>query len=136
MHARPTERNANLSELETVLNLRWVLFSDDWLRTRAAASLFLLSAVCVVLLYAVLHEFVNLSYKAPFPWNTLGFLVPIGTLFLWIGMWRYWLRVDVSGAASKRVCFVVLLVGFWYGSFLYYFMRYLPDVFRRNRIEA
>jgi hypothetical protein len=42
-----------------------------------------------------------------------------------VGMWSYWLRVDRSTRKLKRLWFFVLLVGFWYGSILYFLLKYL-----------
>ena len=61
-----------------------------------------------------------------------------GTLalfFLWLGMWRYWARLDCSTRMTKRLWFGVLLFGFWYGSCLYYFLLYRPQVRRAATAE-
>lgn len=77
-----------------------------------------------------------MSFWTRLPWGILGVLGPIGLLFLWFGMWRYWVRVDDSNLWAKRAWFVVLLVGFWYGSVLYYLFAYLPQVIRRGKMET
>jgi hypothetical protein len=46
-------------------------------------------------------------------------------------MWIYWVKVDRSGHARKRLWFVVMLAGAWYGSCLYFYFAYLPQVRHR-----
>jgi hypothetical protein len=66
----------------------------------------------------------------------LGALAAIGSVFIWLGMWRYWVRIDNSRPWIKRIWFVVLLIGFSWGSCLYYFFGYLPEFLRRRRTES
>jgi hypothetical protein len=63
-------------------------------------------------------------------------LATCALLFLWFGMWAYWVRLDDSKTYSKRLWFLVLLLGFWYGSCLYCYFVYFPQVIRRNRVRA
>jgi hypothetical protein len=117
----------------------WTWFKDDWLITRRAANLFLLSTFLVLALTPVFFGKVHtasMSFFARLPWGILGILGPIALFFLWFGMWRYWVRIDRSAAWAKRMWFVVLLVGLWWGSCLYCFLVYLPRVYRRAGAEA
>jgi len=59
-------------------------------------------------------------------WGVLGVAGAIGTFFIWGGMWAYWTRCDSSRRTVKRIWFMVLLLGFWYGAVLYYLFKYLP----------
>ena len=114
----------------------WTSFTDDWLVSRQAVRLFLISAVLVLLLTPTFFGWVDTSKMALFqrlPWGVLGIVGSIGLLFLWFGMWRYWLRLDHSSVWNKRLWFIVLLFGFWWGSCLYFFFSYLPGVARRAR---
>lgn len=106
-------------------------FRDDWLVSRQAIKLFFVSAVLVMLLTPVSFGLVGIAKMTFFqrlPWAILGVAGSIGSLFLWLGMWRYWFRLDDSGAWNKRFWFIVLLVGFWWGSCLYFFFAYFPRV--------
>ena len=117
----------------------WDWYKDEWLVGRQAARLFLVSALLVLAMTPVFLGKVNTAKMAFFerlPWGILGVLGPIALFFIWIGMWRYWVRIDPSGLWTKRMWFVLLLVGFWWGSCLYCFFVYLPQTYRRSRMEA
>ena len=70
------------------------------------------------------------------PWGMFGIFAPVALIGLFLGMWRYWVKFDDSGKWIKRASFVLLLVGFWWGSAVYYFMVYLPQLRRRPTLEA
>jgi hypothetical protein len=115
--------------------ISWKWPKDEWLITRQAAYLFFLSALCVLALPAALMR----AQFAPWiriPLDALGYVIPIGVLLLFISMWRYWIRMDDSRTWVKRGWFLVLLFGFWWGSVLYYFLAYLPQVLRRERAQS
>jgi len=117
----------------------WNWFEDDWLATRRAAWLFLVSTFLVLALTPVLlgkFDTKAMSFWARLAWGILGVLGPIALFFLWFGMWRYWARIDNASRWAKRMWFLVLLVGFWWGSCVYCYFVYLPQVFRRARVEA
>jgi hypothetical protein len=121
------------------LSLSRRLFRDDLLSSRVYASLFLMSSILVVGLTFLVQSNVDpskLSLWIRIPWTALAVFGTLGLFFLWIGMWWYWVRLDASSGLSKRVWFVVLLAGFWYGSILYYFSVYLPQVVRRRAVKA
>jgi hypothetical protein len=111
--------------------------SDDWLSSSVAAKSFFFCALCVV---AGTAEYNLDTSKAlgwqSFLWDAVGAIEALGILFLWMGMWRYWSRVDSSTRAKKRLWFTILLIGFWWGSVLYYFFAYLPQTVRARRAEA
>jgi hypothetical protein len=111
------------------------LLRDDRLLSRRFAKLFFLSAILVIALTPVFAgvDTTKMSFWRRLPWGLLGVFGPIGLLFLWFGMWRYWVRIDNSEAGAKRLWFFVLLIGFWWGSALYCFFVYLPQVFRKTR---
>ena len=132
------KRASNLMRLQRIgpfwLPSSWL--RDNWLVSRSTPILFLLSAICVVALTPVFRGSVDpskMSFWQRLPWGILGILGPIGLFFLWFGMWLYWVRLDDSNAWAKRVWFLVLLVGLWWGSCLYYFFVYLPQVIRKQR---
>ena len=117
----------------------WTWFKDDWLVTRQAAKLFLASTFLVLGLIPVFLGVVDttrMSFWARLPWAILGVLAPVALFFLWFGVWRYWVRMDHSGAWPKRMWFVALLVGFWWASCAYCYFVYLPQVFRRSRVDV
>jgi hypothetical protein len=111
----------------------WI--SDDWLCSFLATRLFFLSTLCVLgLTPAFMRAYENRPANwIRLPWEALGFLVPIGVLFLFFGMLRYWIRIDNSGVWTKRLWLVILLVGFWWGSIPYYYFVYLAQIIRRHR---
>ena len=117
----------------------WNMFKDDWLITRPAARLFLASTFLVLALTPVFLGRVvttNMPLWMRIPWGILGVVGPFALFFLWIGMWRYWVRVDNSRVYSKRLWFLILLLGFWYGSCIYCYFVYLPQVMRASRSQA
>lgn len=114
----------------------WKWFEDTWLVTRQASILFMVSTLFVIALTPVLLGRIDtqaMSFWARLPIGILGLVGPVALFFLWFGVWRYWVRIDNAGKWVKRIWFLVLLVGFWWGSCLYYFVVYLPQVFRRTR---
>ena len=118
------------------LTLLWDKFRNDWFDTQRAVTLFVVSTLLVLALTPVFLGQVDpnrLTFWARLPWGILGILGPIALFFLWLGMWRYWVRVDDGAVWTKRIWFVVLLVGFWWGSCLYCFAVYVPQVLRRRR---
>jgi len=117
----------------------WTRFKDEWLITQQAAKLFLVSTFLVLALTPAFLGKIHTD-KMPLwerlPWAILGVLGPVALFFLWLGMWRYWVRLDRSRPWTKRMWFILLLVGFWLGSCLYCFFVDLPQVYRRAGIEA
>ncbi len=117
----------------------WNSFKDDWLSTRQAARLFFASTIFVLALIPVSRGLVDPARMMLWMRVPLIIFAMVGTLallFLWIGMWKYFARVDDSSGYAKRLWFLILLVGFWYGSCLYCYFVYLPQVMRRNRTRA
>jgi uncharacterized BrkB/YihY/UPF0761 family membrane protein len=110
------------------------LLRDDWLVSRLSMKLFFLSALLVIAMTPVFMGVVDtnkMTFLQRLPWGILGVVGPLGLFFLWLGMWRYWVRLDDSKRWMKRVSFAVLLIGFWWGSVLYFFLVYLPRMTRR-----
>jgi len=116
---------------------RWV-FQGDRLASRVYQILFFASALMVLAMIPFFLGRVDparMSFWPRLPWGLLGVFGPIGLFFLWIGMWCYWVKLDHSFVWLKRGWFLVLLFGFWYGSVLYFFFAYLPQVNRRLRAD-
>ena len=114
-------------------------FKDEWLATHQAGRLFLVSTFLVLALTPVFLGRIDtstMSFWTRLPWGILGILGPIALFFLWLGMWRYWVRLDNSKVWAKRAWFVILLFGFWWGSCVYCYFVYLPQVFRRAGVEG
>lgn len=117
----------------------WNSFRDDWFITRQATRLFFCSTILTLALIPVGFGGVDTTKM------TLWVRVPLGTfalvaipalLFLEIGMWRYWARVDNSKAYAKRLWFLFLLFGLWYGSCFYCYFVYLPQALRASGRKA
>jgi hypothetical protein len=114
----------------------WNRFKDDWLVTRQASRLFVASTILALALTPVflgMGVTANMPLWMRIPWGILGIVGPLAVFFLWIGMWRYWVRVDDSAVYAKRLWFLILLLGFWYGSCIYCYFVYLPQVMRTRR---
>ena len=111
---------------------------DDWLVSRLSMRLFLLSALLVMGVTPIFLgvDTTKMTFWQRLPWGILGIIGPFGLIFLWLGMWRYWVRIDESSAWLKRIWFVVLLIGFWWGALFYYFLAYLPQEIQRRKSET
>jgi hypothetical protein len=115
------------------------LFRDDRLTSRGYATLFAISLILTVCVEFVLWsrpDPTKMSFWMRLPLAFVGVFGTLGLLFLYVGMWWYWARLDDSGRWWKRFWFVVLLVGFWNGSVLYFLFVYLPQVVRRREAGA
>lgn len=102
--------------------------NDDWMSSKWATILFAASSFLIIAVTPVWFGYVKIPDATLWGNVLLGILGVVGALsvfFLWAGMWRYWLRIDVSTRASKRLWFYILLVGFWYGAILYFLLKYL-----------
>ena len=110
-------------------------FDEEWFVSRQAGVIFFLSAVSSIAVMALLVGLVHPSGMSPaakFPWIVFSVAGPAGLLVLYFGMWWYWIRFDDSGAWAKRLWFLILLVGPWFGGILYCFFVYLPQVYRKE----
>ena len=58
-------------------------------------------------------------------WAVVGIVGALSLVFVWTGMWQYWLRLDSSSKSVRRMWYFALIVGFWYGAILYYLLAYL-----------
>ena len=116
----------------------WNRFDEGWIATRQAGLLFFIASLFVVALTPVFFGFVEPSTSRIINvfWGVVGVVGAFSIFFLGMGMWRYWARVDASRKLAKRFWFLVMLVGFWYGSCLYCWCLYLPCVMRLYRNAA
>lgn len=115
------------------------MFKDDWLITARAAKLFLVCSVGLIAVTPIFLGWVDpnkMSAAGRISWEVLGIVGAVGTTLLWLGMWRYWLRIDRSRAILRRFWFVILLLGAFYGSCLYYYFVYLPKVVGKDKVVA
>lgn len=106
------------------------LYSDEWLRTRQATVLFLLSTIyllglTVMLLWeratsATHSEVVGLVR------DTAGTIGAVAGFFLWFGMLRYSLRLERSSKWTHRLWLIIMILGIWIGTCLYCLAVYLP----------
>lgn len=114
------------------------LLEDDWLTSRRTNKLFLLSALCVLgvtIEYFLKIDTSKMSFWQRLPFGLTGIVEPFGLIFIWLGMWRYWVRLDDSSVWLKRGSFLLLLIGFWWGSVIYYFSVYLPQMARLRKVQ-
>lgn len=114
------------------------LLEDDWLTSRRTNKFFLLSALCVLgvtIEYFLKIDTSKMSFWRRLPFGLTGIVEPFGLIFIWLGMWRYWVRLDDSNVWIKRGSFLLLLIGFWWGSVVYYFSVYLPQMARLRKVQ-
>jgi hypothetical protein len=121
----------------------WRHISDEWLLSKTASRLFAVSSILVVtitfflLVVGNLQDFDPVSRLLLDCWGALG---AASIFFLWGGMWKYWINRDPSERIVRRIWFVVLLFGVWYGAVLYYLFVFLPktkrDGFKPTRRTA
>lgn len=114
------------------------VFRDN-LVTRTYLITFLLSSLLFLVTSAMLRMSIDplgmpLWYRIPF--TVTGMLGAIGSVVIWLGMWSYWVRFDCSNAWVKRFWFLVLLIGFFFGSVLYFLFVYVPQVAARTRVNG
>ena len=112
----------------------WKRLDDVWLVTNRAAKLLL---ICTFFVIALTPMFIGYMPSSPSAltemiWGAVGVCGALALFIIWVAMWRYWARVDNSNAWVKRLWFIILLAGFWYGSVLYYYCVYLPQRRRRG----
>jgi hypothetical protein len=113
--------------------------ADDWLTSSRAAKLFFAATLLALALFPVFQgwiDFARMSLWMRISLTMFYMLATCALLFLWLGMWTYWVRLDESKTYSKRLWFLILLFGFWYGSCVYCYFVYLPQVIRRSRLRA
>jgi hypothetical protein len=118
----------------------------DWPRvlyTRTAAILLGIAALFSILAVIITHSNVDPSKLSPEMSEAVswaGAAAAFGFFPLLICMGFFWLRCDESSKVNRTIWFVLLLVGFAYGTQIaYYAIVYLPAVLRRVRdheIEA
>lgn len=107
---------------------------DQWFFGRSARALFFVSTLLVISVTWILWV-VELGHLPFWPNLIVGLVGIGGTLsifFLWIGMWRYWTRIDASSRWVKRLWFLILLIGFCWGAVLYCYVIYLPQSGKQN----
>jgi hypothetical protein len=117
----------------------WKRMVDDWLTSSLVAKLFFASTILVLALFPVSQGWIDLARMSLWMRIVLTIFYMLATcalLFLWFGMWTYWVQLDDSKKYSKRLWFLVLLLGFWYGSCVYCYFVYLPQVIRRSRLRV
>jgi hypothetical protein len=108
----------------------WRRIDDEWIVSKSASLFFALSVFFIVGMTVVI--FANIESRTLGSMgNTLlgigGVSAALGVFFLWGGMWRHWIRYNFSSLAARRIWFLALVVGVWYGAILYYALVYLPS---------
>jgi hypothetical protein len=111
------------------------LFNDEWLVSKQAVKLFLISMIFVVGMTAIFFgqfDGAKLPTWEQIPLGVEGALGSLSAFFLWFGMWKYWMRLDSSDRFLKGTSFLLLLFGIWFGAVPYYFFVYRPQVAGRS----
>ncbi len=117
----------------------WNDARDQWLTTVRAAKLFFVATLLIPIVTLQMFGLVNplgMPIWTRVPWSILSMAGTVALFFIWFGMWRYWMKRDYSGRSSKAVWFAVMLLGFWFGSCVYYYCAYLPQVTRNRDLPA
>lgn len=112
-----------------ILQGLWKRVDDQWIVGKPARLLLGVAAALIlvvtgVLCYLPLPENPTIITRILF--GIIGVSGSLSIFFLWSGMWRYWIRYDHSARFTRRIWFVILLVGFCYGAIIYYLCVYLP----------
>lgn len=123
---------------ETVLypgSFLWRRISDEWLLSRSASVLFFLCSITILGMSSIfLTDFESRTFGLL--GNVLlavaGMSGAVSVFFLWGGMWRYWIGCDSSTSPVRRIWFLVLVVGLWYGAILYFGAVYLMQRHQRQ----
>jgi hypothetical protein len=112
----------------------------DWSRilfTRRAAILLGLAAALSGCGLAIIHSDVNIESLDPMKQEVLsiaGAVGAFGIAALFVGMGFFWFKCDISSRLNRAVWFVLLLLGWAYGSQIaYYALVYLPAVIKKLR---
>jgi hypothetical protein len=113
--------------------------SEEWLMSKTA---YLLFATATVVILAVSLAVALLGIPAedevtPIAraiWGTGGVFGALSAFFLWDGMWHYWKVCDSSSRIMRRVWFLFLLLGVWYGAILYFLAIYSPSVTKSGNL--
>ncbi|HUX44918.1 MAG TPA: hypothetical protein VMV57_09225 [Terracidiphilus sp.] len=112
----------------------------DWRRilyTRTAAILLGIAAVLTIPALIFIHSNFDPGAYSGFEGYSLEVIAglsPFGLISLLACMAFFWLRCDLSSKRNRTVWFVILLLGFGYGSQIaYYLFAYLPAVLKRLR---
>jgi hypothetical protein len=108
----------------------WKRIGDKWLVGKPAAALFAFSSVVITAVTYV--GITNIMIRDTgllnnVAWGIIGVTCGLSILFVWGGMWSYWIRIDSSGKATRVTWFLLLVIGLWYGAILYYAFVYLPN---------
>jgi len=114
------------------------IFPDSWLVSRQAVRGFFGAVVATLALIPVFTgalDRVRITPLNQIVWGFIGVVGTLGFFALWIGMLGFWVRLDSSTRAAKRVWFVVLLMGAGYGGCVYYFCVYRPQVIRKLSVR-
>jgi hypothetical protein len=108
--------------------------------TRTVAILLGVAAILSAGAVILMHGDLNLESLSPAQYELLsvaGAAGAIGFFALLMCMGVFWLRCDDSSKLNKTVWFVLLAVGFFYGTQVaYYVVVYLPAVVRKHRFPG
>src|ERR1017187_6781173 len=105
--------------------------------TRSAAILLGIAAILTGCAVFIMHSDIKPESLNSAEGKAIGILGAAGAFgfFALIAcMWFFWLRCDSSSKSWRTIWFIILLLGFFYGSaVLYYAIVYLPAVLGRIR---
>lgn len=108
----------------------WKRVNVAWLISPCASTLFACSGLIILVATAFAiwgHSSYFVALKGPLQvcLGLGGAVAACSVFFLWGGMLRYWIECDPSSKAVRRLWFLVLIIGVWYGAILYFLLGYL-----------
>lgn len=111
------------------------VFWDDLVSKRykivfSLSSVFTVAAFCIM---RFVGDFSDRPLLIKLLLTSVVMLGVLGAVQIWFGMWSYWVRFDSSRDWTKRVWFVVLLIGVCFASILYFAAVYIPQVMAQTK---
>jgi hypothetical protein len=132
----------------------WKHVTNEWFYTKSAVWVFSISAALVVLSMAfgwslefvpesardsLTRAFANPSLTAQLGFGLTGISLGLARLVVFVGMFRFWAVCDRSSRMARRIWFVIMIVGFVgisFGTALYCFAVYVPQVLANSARQS
>jgi len=118
-------------------SLIWDRIGNEWLVGKTASILFGISAIIIIAMTPIwfgLMVIPDATWWGDLLLAIFGVISTIGGFFLWLGMWRHWAKCNQSKPIIKRLWFLILIFGLWYGAIAYYILAYLNSVRQRKHL--
>lgn len=116
----------------------WEWTDGRWLLEKRFFRYFWISISLLLLVHLIFwraHHLAAYGFAVQIPLGVFGGLCACGFLYLWLGMYCYWLKLDHHHKAIKTVWLLILTFGLWYGAVVYFFVVYLAGYRRAARVR-